>query len=89
MLHNFGPTWVRIASQKGRFFGKVDQHCFGLTIISHHAMSFQKNPHRADHENKVVQFIPELPIVQKENFFGKLSNMTNVGLLHNIILDGF
>ena len=30
---------------KKEFFRKVDQHCFGLTIVFHHAMSFQKNCH--------------------------------------------
>ena len=53
---------------KKKFFGKVDQHWFGPTIVSHHATSFQKNPHRADHENKVAWFLPELPLVQKGIF---------------------
>ena len=43
-LHNFGPNWAWIVlSPKWVFFGKVDQHCFGLTIASHHATSFQKS----------------------------------------------
>ena len=29
---------------KGVYFGNVEQHCFGLTTVSHHATSFQKNP---------------------------------------------
>ena len=67
-LHTFGPNWVRVTSQKSYFLGKVDQHYFGLTIVSHHAMSFQKYHHRANHENKVAWFLPELPLVQKGNF---------------------
>ena len=67
-LHTFGPNWVRVTSQKSYFLGKVDQHYFGLTIVSHHAMSFQKYHHRANHENNVALFLPELPLVQKGNF---------------------
>ena len=53
-LHDFGPNWVWFTSLKKIFFTKVDQHCLGLTIVYHHIMSFQKNCHRADHENKVA-----------------------------------
>ena len=42
-------TGCELFSQNG-FFGKVDQHCFGLAIASHHAMSFQNICHRVDHE---------------------------------------
>ena len=47
---------------------KVEQNCFHQTIVYHHAMSFQKNVHRADHENKVAQFFPKLSLVQKNIF---------------------
>ena len=33
---------------------KVDQHCLGLAIVYYNPMSFQKNFHKADHENKVT-----------------------------------
>ena len=56
------------------FFGKVDQNCFSLSTVSHHAMSFQINRHRVDQENKVANF---LSLVQKGKFFGKLTNITN------------
>ena len=56
---------------------KFDQHCLGLTIVYHHAMSFQKNCHKADQKNKVAHFFPKLSLVQKDIFFGKLANMTN------------
>ena len=62
---------------KKTFFGKVDQNCFGLSIVSHHDMSFQNNSH-GEHENKVAPVLPKLALVQKVNFFGKLTNMTNV-----------
>ena len=44
--------WSRLSASyfpKREFFGNVDQHCFGITIVSHHARSFQKNCHRTDH----------------------------------------
>ena len=47
---------------------EVDQHCLGRTIVYHHAMSFQKHCHRADHENKVAQFLTKLSLIQKEIF---------------------
>ena len=56
------------------FFGKVDQNCFSLNTVAHHAMSFQINRHTVDQENKVANF---LSLVQKGKFFGKLTNITN------------
>ena len=54
---------------KKKLFGKVDQHCFGLTILSYHAKSFQKNLHRVDHENKFAKSLPKLSLVEKKKFF--------------------
>ena len=73
------PNWPKLGASyfpKKKFLGNVEQHCFVLTM--HHAMSFQESCHRADHENKVAQFLPELTLVQKGNFVEKLTNMTNV-----------
>ena len=39
---------------KREFFGKVVQHCFGLAIVSHHAIAYQNTCHRVDHECKVA-----------------------------------
>ena len=36
------------------FFYESYQHCLGLTVVYHHAMSFRKNCHRVDHDNKVA-----------------------------------
>ena len=74
----FWPIWDVSYFPKREFFGKVDQHYFGPTIAFHHATSFQKGLHRADHEKKVVQLLPELLLVQKEIFFEKLPNTTDV-----------
>ena len=55
---------------KREVFGKFEQHCFGLAMLSYHATSFQKkNPRKADHENKVAKFLLEFPLVQKGNVF--------------------
>ena len=60
------------------FFGNVSQNYFGISIVSHQALPFQKNCHSVDHENKVARFLPELPLFQKEIFFEKLTNLTDV-----------
>ena len=57
---------------------KVEQNCLDQTIVYHHAMSFQKNFNRADHENKVAPFFSKIVPSPKKDFFGKLANMTNV-----------
>ena len=44
-----GPSYFPKRNIFANFFGNVDQHCFGRTIVSHHAMPFQKNCHGADH----------------------------------------
>ena len=33
---------------------KVEKYCVDLSIVSHHAMSFRKDCHKLDHENKVA-----------------------------------
>ena len=39
---------------KRELFGKVDQSYFALTIVSHHALSFQKNLRSVDHGNMIA-----------------------------------
>ena len=49
--------WPKLGTSyfsKQEFFGKVDQNCFVLPIVSHHAMPYQNICHRADHEYKVA-----------------------------------
>ena len=47
-------TKCKLTSPKGNFFEKVDQHCFDLAIVSHHAMWYQNICHRVGHEYKVA-----------------------------------
>ena len=53
-----------------RIFTKVDQRCVVLTIAYHHAISFQNNCHRADHENHI--FFQNCAY-SKKRFFWKIS----------------
>ena len=49
--------WAKLGASyfpKRNLFVKGNQHCFGLTIVYHDAMSFKKNYHRTDNENKVA-----------------------------------
>ena len=51
-----GEFWPKLRvgyCPKKEVFTKVDKHCLDLTIVYHHAMSFQKHCYKADHENKV------------------------------------
>ena len=51
MTQKFTLCWPKLGVgyfPKREFFGKVDQHCFGLTNVSHDAMSFQKNCHTVE-----------------------------------------
>ena len=50
----FWPKLGASCITKLEFFGKVDQHCFGLVIVSYHGMSYQNFCHRVDHEYKVA-----------------------------------
>ena len=69
-MHNFGPNYFPASYfSKVILFGNVDQNCSSLTIVSHHALSFQKNCHKADQENKVFALIATY---LKKEFFLKI-----------------
>ena len=48
------PKLGVIYFSKQEFFGKVEQHYFGLAIVSHHVIPYQNIGHRVDHEYKVA-----------------------------------
>ena len=60
MLQHFKKKVLKeqIMGQKVTYFWPksyfLENLTIGLTTVSNHAMSFQKNRHRANHENKVA-----------------------------------